>query len=120
MYARIIAQIDFFDFFLNSLLTGIGLIFILFIAIFVGVFVFAFYMICKSMRSTAKTIGTVEFPEIEAPHHEHTVIRESLPAECPKCDAPLRYNEVRWVGPRRAECPYCGQTVDLEERKESY
>ena len=114
--ARLVAQIDFIDFFINSLLTGIGFIFILFIAIFVGVFVFAFYMICKSMRSTAKTIGTMDIPDV-SPHHERTFIRESLPAECPKCDAPLRYNEVKWVGPRRAECPYCGQTVDLEERE---
>jgi hypothetical protein len=74
-------------------------------------------MICKSMRSTAKSIGTVTPSEPVTSQRERRVIRESLPAECPECDAPLRYNEVKWVGPRRAECPYCGNTVDLEERE---
>jgi len=115
--ARLVAQLDFIDFFINSLFTGIGLMFILFIAIFVGVFVFAFYMICKSMRATAKSMDVVKFPKTPPPQHERTVVRESLPAECPKCDAPLRYDEVEWVGPRRAACPYCGQTVDLVERE---
>lgn len=120
--ARIVAQIDFIDFFINSLLTGIGLIFVLFIVIFVGIFVFAFYMICKSMRSTAKSMDAIKLPQTPPTHHSRTLIRESLPEECPNCDAPLRYDEVKWVGPRRAECPYCGQTVDLEEREftESY
>jgi hypothetical protein len=115
--ARMVAQLDFIDFFINSLFAGIGLIFFLFIAIFVGVFVFAFYMICKSMRSTVKTMDTVKLPKTPSPQHERTVIRETLPAECPKCDAPLRYDEVEWVGPRRAACPYCGQTVDLVEQE---
>lgn len=109
------AQIDAIDIFLNMIFGAFGFIFILFIVIFVGIFIFAFYMICKSMRSTAKSISLTSIPATVDSHHERQVVRESLPAECPECDAPLRYNEVKWVGPRRAECPYCGNVVDLEE-----
>ncbi|MFX0168244.1 MAG: hypothetical protein ACFE89_02705 [Candidatus Hodarchaeota archaeon] len=117
MSAYLVAQIDFIDFFLNIMFGGIGLIFVLFIVIFVGVFVFIIYMVCKSMRSAARSMDAVKIPEPETPRRERHLIRESLPEECPECDAPLKYNEVKWVGPRRAECPYCGNVVDLEDRE---
>lgn len=34
-----------------------------------------------------------------------------LPARCPSCYAPLRTDEVVWIEPGRAECPYCGTVV---------
>ncbi|MFX1565033.1 MAG: hypothetical protein ACFFCH_03480 [Promethearchaeota archaeon] len=110
------AQIDFVDSLLNLIFGAFGLIFVVFIAIFVGIFIFAFYMICKSMRTAARGIEMPEPVQIDQePGHEKQLIRESLPAECPTCDAPLKYNEVKWTGPRQAECPYCGTAVELEE-----
>ncbi|MFW9831125.1 MAG: hypothetical protein ACFFD8_05075 [Candidatus Thorarchaeota archaeon] len=116
--ALLTAQFDFIDWFLNLIFSAFGLIFVLFIAIFVGIFIFAFYMICKSMRSAVKDIDTVRsIPISEPTHYERQLLRESLPPECPHCDAPLKYNEVKWVGPHRAECPYCGKVVELELRE---
>lgn len=34
-----------------------------------------------------------------------------LPAKCPNCGAPVRPDEVSWVGPRTAECCYCGSVI---------
>lgn len=111
-------QIDFFDSFLNLIFGAFGLFFIFFIAIFVGIFIFAFYMICKSMRSAAKDMDArSSIPITTSSQHERQLLRESLPTECPECDAPLKYNEVKWVGPHRAECPYCGNVAELELRE---
>lgn len=109
-------QLDFVDHLLNLIFGAFGLFFVLFIAIFVGIFVFAFYMICKSMRAASASITMPEpvFADNDS-GHDRQLIRESLPASCPHCDAPLKYNEVKWTGPRQAECPYCGTAVELEE-----
>jgi len=34
-----------------------------------------------------------------------------LPPVCPKCNAPIRGNEVKWTGPRSANCAYCGANL---------
>jgi hypothetical protein len=110
------AQLDFVDGLLNLIFGAFGLFFVFFIAIFVGIFVFAFYMICKSMRAASRGIEMPEPVSVDSDsEHDRQLIRESLPASCPRCDAPLKYNEVRWTGPRQAECPYCGEVVELEE-----
>ena len=90
--AFLIKQIDFFDSFLNLIFGAFGLFFIFFIAIFVGIFVFAFYMICKSMRSAAKEMDArSSIPVTASPRHEGKLLRESLPTECPECDAPTTF-----------------------------
>lgn len=110
------AQFEFVDALLNLIFSAFGLFFVIFIAIFVGVFIFAFYMICKSMRSAARVIDIPKSsPVATTSSRDRQLLRESLPVECPNCDAPLKYNEVRWTGPRQAECPYCGEVVELEE-----
>ena len=38
-------------------------------------------------------------------------LRANLPGKCPNCGGPLKPNEVNWVGPRSAECPYCGGVI---------
>ena len=40
-----------------------------------------------------------------------------LPAACTGCGASLAMDEVRWVGPLTAQCPYCGTNVPIEWRK---
>lgn len=34
-----------------------------------------------------------------------------LPAKCSSCGAPVKPNEVNWLDPRSAECPYCGSVI---------
>ncbi len=104
-------QFDFFDLFFGFF----GLFFIAFFVIFFVVFAIIVYGICKAVRTQRQVYDKVTFPQLS--RRERRVIRESLPTECPECDAPLKYNEVKWVGPRRAECPYCGNVVDLEEQE---
>ena len=41
----------------------------------------------------------------------------SLPPTCSTCGASLSMDEVRWVGPLTAQCPYCGTNVSVEWRK---
>jgi cytoskeletal protein RodZ len=40
---------------------------------------------------------------------------ELLPTNCPKCGGPTRGHEVRWTGPRSADCPFCGANLPLEK-----
>ena len=35
----------------------------------------------------------------------------SLPGKCPSCGAPLKPDQVNWLSPQSAECPYCGAVV---------
>jgi hypothetical protein len=37
--------------------------------------------------------------------------RGHLPSTCPQCGGPLRADEVDWIDPASAECPYCGSVV---------
>jgi hypothetical protein len=37
--------------------------------------------------------------------------RGHLPSTCPQCGGPLRTDEVDWIDPASAECPYCGSVV---------
>ncbi len=37
--------------------------------------------------------------------------RARLPADCPKCGAPVRSDEVEWIDATSAECGYCGVTL---------
>jgi predicted RNA-binding Zn-ribbon protein involved in translation (DUF1610 family) len=39
------------------------------------------------------------------------------PPICPSCGADINTETVDWVGPLQAKCPYCGATVDADERK---
>ena len=34
-----------------------------------------------------------------------------LPANCPKCGAPIHINSVQWISRRSALCGYCGSTI---------
>jgi len=38
---------------------------------------------------------------------------ELLPSACPRCGAPVRSAEVKWVGPEAADCPYCGAHLPM-------
>jgi hypothetical protein len=38
---------------------------------------------------------------------------ELLPSECPRCGGPIRGHEVKWTGPRSADCPYCGANLPM-------
>lgn len=37
-----------------------------------------------------------------------------IPSECPSCNHSLSPNEIEWIGPLQAKCPYCGATLVAE------
>ncbi len=45
------------------------------------------------------------------PEAESSQRTGQLPARCPSCYAPLHSDEVVWLEPGRAECPYCGSII---------
>ena len=69
-------------------------------------------------RRNAKALGTIStdsaYDITVLPRKTRKLLREQLPTNCPNCDGSLTYGTVRWVGPRTAECPYCGNPVLLE------
>lgn len=40
-----------------------------------------------------------------------------LPANCPKCGAPTRGHEVKWIDDTSAECSFCGASLPLAHDK---
>ncbi len=116
LFSMIMAlQFDpFFDLFFGFF--GFFWIFIIvFIVIWVVIMVIVFNRICKAQRASQRMYDASKIP-ITRTQKRHYV-RETLPTECPECDAPIKYNEVKWVGPRRAECPYCGNVLELQEEE---
>jgi hypothetical protein len=114
--AVIALQLDpFIDFLLFGVFGMVGLIFVAFFVIFIAIIVAVAWNACKATRSQSRLYDATKVP-VSRPHSRQ-YIRETLPIECPECDAPLKYNEVKWVGPRRAECPYCGNVVELQEQE---
>jgi len=41
----------------------------------------------------------------------------TIPTECPTCNHSLSTNEIEWIGPLQAKCPYCGGTIEAEVRE---
>ncbi len=37
--------------------------------------------------------------------------RRELPAKCSACGAPVKPDDVSWLDPQTAECPYCGSVL---------
>jgi hypothetical protein len=59
-------------------------------------------------------------PERRAPPGAHPaawppttrpMARRELPAKCSACGAPVKPDDVTWLDPQTAECPYCGSVL---------
>lgn len=59
----------------------------------------------------AVTEGTPTMAPPAPPVVEHRA--ELLPANCPRCGAPTRGNEVKWTGSQSADCPFCGTNLPM-------
>jgi endogenous inhibitor of DNA gyrase (YacG/DUF329 family) len=104
---------DFFsDFFrLTFIMMIIGVVSFL---VFFGIIVIIICRASKASRQQARIM--YEVPNVPAKPERH-IIRETLPTKCPECLAPISYEKVNWVGPRQAQCPYCGHVVELQEQE---
>jgi hypothetical protein len=63
----------------------------------------------------AKPVAEPQTPPAPVPAVEGTPApihrADLLPSVCPKCNAPIRGNEVKWTGPQSANCAYCGANL---------
>ncbi|MFX1476392.1 MAG: hypothetical protein ACFFCO_13100 [Promethearchaeota archaeon] len=94
------------DFFFIILLSSV----IIAVIIIIVVVVF----ILSARRSLEKISKESSYDLTRLPRRTRRILREQLPSTCPNCDGALHYGSVRWVGPHRAECPYCGHGVELK------
>jgi len=45
------------------------------------------------------------------PSTARPMARRELPAKCSACGAPVKPDDVTWLDPQTAECPYCGSVL---------
>ncbi len=45
------------------------------------------------------------------PSTARPMARRELPARCSACGAPVKPDDVTWLDPQTAECPYCGSVL---------
>ena len=90
----------------------LGLLFIVF-----GVLVFANSMkqkeakkagLSKDMKQEALTEGRSTVVKVD-----RRIIYQ-VPKKCPECGGSLSNEEVDWVGPLQAKCPYCRTTIEAQ------
>jgi len=48
---------------------------------------------------------------------ERVEVSYRLPETCPRCKAPIISNEVHWIGPLEAKCPYCNHVLRAQEEE---
>ncbi|MFW9845389.1 MAG: hypothetical protein ACFFD6_01470 [Candidatus Thorarchaeota archaeon] len=52
---------------------------------------------------------------VHSPESSRRVVFK-IPPECPSCGASLNSEQVEWIGPLQAQCPYCLATIEAAER----
>ncbi|MFX1563145.1 MAG: hypothetical protein ACFFDP_07545 [Promethearchaeota archaeon] len=76
-----------------------------------GIFIFAI----RTQPTEPITLPSTDMPKT-TPHPPISRTQRllyQLPKECSECGAPLNWEEVDWVGPLQAKCPYCGHTAEM-------
>ena len=63
------------------------------------------------------TTGDAMYADHYAQPSRQSKVVFQVPTQCPSCGAPLSSENVEWVGPLQAQCPYCFMTVDASERE---
>lgn len=64
------------------------------------------------------TTGDAMYREGRSPSYQRPSKRivYQIPSSCPSCGASLNSEQVDWVGPLQAQCPYCLATIEASER----
>ncbi|MGY5870765.1 MAG: hypothetical protein RTV72_00830 [Candidatus Thorarchaeota archaeon] len=68
-----------------------------------------------SSYGSGSTVYTGDYTVRSDTHHRQKSVYR-VPPICPLCGADISTETVDWVGPLQAKCPYCGGTVEAEER----
>ena len=62
----------------------------------------------KDMKQEALTEGRSTVVKVD-----RRIIYQ-VPKKCPECGGSLSNEEVDWVGPLQAKCPYCRTTIEAQ------
>lgn len=65
----------------------------------------------ESMVYTGDYVSEFEMPE----ERERSKPAYKVPSQCPSCGAAISNDNVNWVGPLQARCPYCSAIFDAEQ-----
>ncbi len=71
------------------------------------------YPVDKAQYPTPPIAKEASASSAPAVMQEHRL--ELLPQVCPSCSGPIRGHEVKWTGPRSANCPYCGTNLPMSK-----
>lgn len=71
-------------------------------------------LVLMALSAILEAVIQLAVPTAVAPEYrEHRP--ELLPSSCPKCNAPISGDEVKWTGPQSASCPYCSANLPMQE-----
>jgi len=62
--------------------------------------------------SSPSPVAAAPMPSSPAPSASEQRF-DLLPSICARCGGPIRGHEVKWTGPRSADCPYCGASLPM-------
>jgi len=91
-----------------------GILFFMMVVPMIGFFL-GFVVIYKTNKNVFPTYGMFR-PVRQAGSSEASYVHET-PEKCPNCKGILSAENVEWVGPLTAKCPYCGSSVKTEKRR---
>lgn len=63
-------------------------------------------------------IAGEELHDAQSPYHQRgDPYVYQLPTKCTECNASISTEDVDWVGPLQARCPYCHATIEARRRR---
>lgn len=74
----------------------------------------------RLLNRTSQLASGVQVPQGESPEEpglgkpmqaSQPIPGSRLPADCPRCGAPVRSDEVEWIDDTSVECAYCGGVI---------
>ncbi len=90
-----------------------GILFFMMVIPMIGFFI-GFVVIYKTNKNFFPKYGM--FKPARASDNEVGYVYEP-PEKCPNCKGVLSAENIEWVGPLTAKCPYCGSSVRTEKRR---
>ena len=97
--------------FISLMMGPFGIPFLVF-----GILFFVNMLKQEEKKKAVKSIGMNE----DVAERRTTVVKVDrriiyqVPKRCPECRGSLSNEEVDWVGPLQAKCPFCGTTIEAQ------
>ncbi|MBN2230898.1 MAG: hypothetical protein JW779_15020 [Candidatus Thorarchaeota archaeon] len=91
-----------------------GILFFIMVVPMIGFFI-GFAVMYKTNKKSFSSAGMFGSARPSAGSSESFVYEP--PERCPNCKGVLSAENIEWVGPLTAKCPYCGSSVKTEKRR---